>query len=193
MPQRRRRAGREQLLAAALHLFARDGIQATSLQDIANEAGVTKAGLYYHYKTKDEIVLDVLKPLLDALPAVTRRAEAHRTHTARVDEVLGGLIEIALYELSGFAVLMNDPYLTRLLSQQASMRQWWDDTSTLILGPDPDTQSRTGLAMFINGLSGTSRDPVMALLDDRTRRQHLLECGRRLLRAGGGPGARAAG
>ncbi|GAA1626830.1 TetR/AcrR family transcriptional regulator [Catellatospora bangladeshensis] len=178
----RRRTGRDQLLAVALRLFARDGIQATSLQDIADEAGVTKAGLYYHYKTKDEIVLDVLRPLLDALPAVTRRAEAHRTRTARVDEVLGGLIEIALYEHSGFAVLMQDPYLTRLLGQQESMRQWWDGTSTLILGPDPDPQTRIGLAMFINGLAGAGRDPAMTPLDDRSRRQALLECGRRLLR-----------
>ncbi|GAA1412584.1 TetR/AcrR family transcriptional regulator [Catellatospora coxensis] len=179
---RRRRTGRDQLLAVALELFARDGIQATSLQGIADEAGVTKAGLYYHYKTKDEIVLDVLKPLLDALPAVTRRAEAHRTRIARVDEVLGGLIEIALYEHSGFAVLMQDPYLTRLLSEQASMRQWWDDTTALILGSDPDPQIRIGLVMFINGLAGASRDPAMAHLDDRDRRQSLLECGRRLLR-----------
>ncbi|GIF98281.1 TetR family transcriptional regulator [Catellatospora citrea] len=182
VPPRRRRAGREQLLAAALRLFLRDGIQATSLQDIANASGVTKAGLYYHYKTKDEIVLDVLKPLLDALPAVTRRAEAHRTHAAQVDEVLGGLIEIALDERAGFAVLVNDPYLTQLLSQQPSMRQWWDDTAALLLGPDPDDQTRIGLAMFINGLPGASRDPAMAPLDDRSRRSHLLECGRRLLR-----------
>ncbi|MFC7245635.1 TetR/AcrR family transcriptional regulator [Catellatospora aurea] len=180
MPQRRR-GGRDQLLAVALRLFARDGIQATSLQGIADEAGVTKAGLYYHYKTKDEIVLDVLKPLLDALPAVTRRAEAHRTRAARVDEVLGGLIEIALHEHSGFVVLMQDPYLTRLLGQQESMRQWWDETSALMLGPDPDPQTRIGLAMFISGLVGASRDPAMADLDDRTRRQTLLECGRRLL------------
>ncbi|GAA1364515.1 TetR/AcrR family transcriptional regulator [Catellatospora chokoriensis] len=184
LPPRRRRAGREQLLAAALRLFLRDGIRATSLQAIADESGVTKAGLYYHYKAKDEIVLDVLKPLLDALPAVTRRAEAHRTHAAQVDEVLGGLIEIALDEHAGFTVLMNDPYLTQLLSQQASMRQWWDDTAALLLGPDPDDQTRIGLAMFINGLPGASRDPAMAPLDDRSRRRHLLECGRRLLQPG---------
>lgn len=184
VPPRRRRVGREQLLAAALQLFARDGIQATSLQDIATEAGVTKAGLYYHYKTKDEIVLDVLKPLLEALPAVTRRARAHRTRAARVDGVLGGLIDIALFEHSGFAVLMSDPYLARLLGQQASMRQWWDDTAALILGPDPDTQTQLGLAMFLNGLPGASRDPALANLDDQSRHGHLLECGRRLLRTG---------
>ncbi|MEV0457922.1 TetR/AcrR family transcriptional regulator [Catellatospora methionotrophica] len=182
-PPRRRRVGREQLLAAALRLFARDGIQTTSLQDIATEAGVTKAGLYYHYKTKDEIVLDVLRPSLDELPTVTRRAEAHRTRAARVDEVLGGIIDIALDENSGFAVLMKDPYLQQLLSQQESMRRWWDDATTLILGPEPDIEARIGLVMFINGLSGTSRDPVLAPLDDRSRRQQLLACGRRLLRA----------
>jgi AcrR family transcriptional regulator len=47
---------RAQILAVALRLFAEQGYDKTSLRAIADEVGVTKAGLYYHFRTKDDIV-----------------------------------------------------------------------------------------------------------------------------------------
>ena len=40
----------------ALKLFTEKGYEATSLREIAEALGVTKAALYYHFKTKDDIV-----------------------------------------------------------------------------------------------------------------------------------------
>lgn len=40
----------------AIELFTENGYEATSLREIAERLGVTKAALYYHFKTKDEIV-----------------------------------------------------------------------------------------------------------------------------------------
>jgi AcrR family transcriptional regulator len=40
----------------ALELFTENGYEATSLREIAERLGFTKAALYYHFKTKDEIV-----------------------------------------------------------------------------------------------------------------------------------------
>jgi AcrR family transcriptional regulator len=45
---RPRGAGRAQLHETALRLFARDGVEGTSLQAIADDMGVTKAAVYYH-------------------------------------------------------------------------------------------------------------------------------------------------
>ncbi|MEV0594921.1 TetR/AcrR family transcriptional regulator [Nonomuraea cavernae] len=47
---------RTRIQEIALRLFTEQGYEATSLREIAEELGVTKAALYYHFKTKDDIV-----------------------------------------------------------------------------------------------------------------------------------------
>src|SRR5881628_394048 len=47
---------RSRVQKVALELFIEQGYEQTSLREIAERLGVTKAALYYHFKTKDEIV-----------------------------------------------------------------------------------------------------------------------------------------
>jgi AcrR family transcriptional regulator len=51
---------RDQLLDAASTLFARDGIQATSLEQIAAEAGFTRGAVYSNFADKDALVVALL-------------------------------------------------------------------------------------------------------------------------------------
>jgi AcrR family transcriptional regulator len=46
---------KENILHAALRLFARDGYEAASVSDIAGELGMTKGALYKHYRNKRDI------------------------------------------------------------------------------------------------------------------------------------------
>ena len=46
---------KERILDEALKLFAQSGYMGTSMNDIADRMGVTKAALYKHYKSKQEI------------------------------------------------------------------------------------------------------------------------------------------
>jgi len=48
---------RERILDAALDLFTEQGFDGTSLRQIAEQLGVTKAALYYHFTSKDDILL----------------------------------------------------------------------------------------------------------------------------------------
>jgi AcrR family transcriptional regulator len=47
---------RERIQAVALELFAEQGYEKTSLREVAERLGVTKAALYYHFKSKEDIV-----------------------------------------------------------------------------------------------------------------------------------------
>lgn len=47
---------RARIQSVALELFTEQGYETTSLREIAERLGVTKAALYYHFKSKDEIV-----------------------------------------------------------------------------------------------------------------------------------------
>ena len=46
---------RENILLTALHLFAKNGYEAVSVNDIASEIGITKGALYKHYRNKRDI------------------------------------------------------------------------------------------------------------------------------------------
>ncbi|MBI1816031.1 MAG: TetR/AcrR family transcriptional regulator [Deltaproteobacteria bacterium] len=52
---------RRELLDVAIDCFARFGYQATSIDRIAREAGVTKGALYYHFKDKGELLFEAVK------------------------------------------------------------------------------------------------------------------------------------
>ncbi|MFD8594795.1 TetR/AcrR family transcriptional regulator [Kitasatospora sp. NPDC059646] len=62
---------RARIIDVALELFAEHGYEKTSLREIADRLGVTKAALYYHFKTKDDIVRGIVEkmaaPLDDAI------------------------------------------------------------------------------------------------------------------------------
>jgi AcrR family transcriptional regulator len=68
-------ARREQLLATALEVFAHQGFHATSMNDVAEAAGVTKPVLYQHFASKRDLYL----ALLDEVGGRLLRAIAEAT------------------------------------------------------------------------------------------------------------------
>jgi TetR/AcrR family transcriptional regulator len=68
----------EQILVAATRLFAARGFDGASLQDIAEEVGIRKPSLLYHYPSKDDLRRAVLESLLsrwnDVLPRLLKAA-----------------------------------------------------------------------------------------------------------------------
>lgn len=81
VPDRRRgsyakgRAARELILQTALDVIGRKGYTATSLRDIADEAGMTQAGLLHHFDTKENLLAEVLR----------KRDEVDRQHFSPAD------------------------------------------------------------------------------------------------------------
>ncbi|KUL39615.1 TetR/AcrR family transcriptional regulator [Streptomyces regalis] len=61
--QRRRGNTRQRIQDVALELFAEQGYEKTSLREIAERLEVTKAALYYHFKTKEEIIVSLFEDL----------------------------------------------------------------------------------------------------------------------------------
>jgi AcrR family transcriptional regulator len=90
---------RERIQAIALELFAEQGYEKTSLREIAERLGVTKAALYYHFKSKEDIVRSFVEDYRAELEQVIAwgasqprtpgtRAEILRRYTGIVSEQL---------------------------------------------------------------------------------------------------------
>jgi AcrR family transcriptional regulator len=61
---------RERIVATTMKLATAQGFAATSLRQIADPLGVTVAGLYYYYETKDDLLGDVLRAYLDRIDGI---------------------------------------------------------------------------------------------------------------------------
>jgi AcrR family transcriptional regulator len=95
----------------ATELFARRGFAAVSLRDIAQAVGVTKAALYYHFPSKDDLYWEVLRELLNRIGAVIREETRSPSPTG---EKIRRLTEIAILGLppdaADLATMVHDAH-----------------------------------------------------------------------------------
>ncbi|HZE34265.1 MAG TPA: TetR/AcrR family transcriptional regulator [Actinoallomurus sp.] len=66
----RRSGTRERIQAVAVELFAEHGYEKTSLREIAERLDVTKAALYYHFNTKEAIVVSLFEDLIAGIDGI---------------------------------------------------------------------------------------------------------------------------
>lgn len=95
--QQQRGNTRQRIQDVALGLFAEQGYEKTSLREIAERLEVTKAALYYHFKTKEDILTSIFDDLtrpIDELIAWGKEQphtlETKRTLLSRYSEILVG-------------------------------------------------------------------------------------------------------
>jgi AcrR family transcriptional regulator len=84
----RRGDTRDKIQKVALELFAEQGYDKTSLREIAERLGVTKAALYYHFKTKEEIVTSLLDDFRAQVDEIIEWAQAQEMDDEIRREVL---------------------------------------------------------------------------------------------------------
>jgi AcrR family transcriptional regulator len=92
---------RERIQSVALELFAEQGYEKTSLREIAERLGVTKAALYYHFKSKEDIVRSFTEDYVQELDALLAwasdqplDAEGRAVLLARYSHIVSHRIEV---------------------------------------------------------------------------------------------------
>src|SRR5882757_1685083 len=112
--RQRRGDTRQRIQDVALELFSEQGYEKTSLREIAEHLDVTKAALYYHFKTKEEILISLFQDLTRPLDELIEwgRQQPHTLDTKK--EVLRQYSEA----LSGAA-----PLFRFMQENQATVRE----------------------------------------------------------------------
>ena len=125
------REGRDELLAAALRVFARRGYRQAGVDEIAAAAGYSKGALYWHFSGKEDLLLALLEERIDAPmremvallasapPDRDMSVEASREFARRLSEER----DAVLLEREYWSLAIRDPELrARYAERQAELR-----------------------------------------------------------------------
>lgn len=83
------------ILAEATGLFVARGYRGISMREIAEAVGISKAGLYYHFKDKEELFLAILTANLDTVAQIVRAACRQDASTrARIAQMLRAILAL---------------------------------------------------------------------------------------------------
>ena len=118
-----RKLTRARLIEAALHLFATSGYEHATVDDISQQAGYSKGAYYFHFSTKDDILLELLRIWAEGRSTVLA-AEGDGTETAEsIERMLASFFSYqdapAWYAvlLEFWAQAVRNPEVSKRLSQ----------------------------------------------------------------------------
>ena len=104
----KRRYDIDSLTDVALRVFARKGYDGASMDDVAAEAGITKASIYHHARGKEALLARGLGRALSALEAIPREAAATDGRPAqRLRYVVRRVVETTTRHLAEVTVLFR--------------------------------------------------------------------------------------
>src|SRR3954451_6179108 len=128
VPQRAGTDPRADIIAAATHLFARRGIAATTMAEIAEAAGLGASSLYYWFRSKQQILEVIVE---DVNRAPLRHAEQVASGEGPVLDRLRDLIRFDVETLCALPFDINEVHRLAREDDDAFAR-YWDDRSRLV-------------------------------------------------------------
>ncbi|TMR11438.1 TetR family transcriptional regulator [Nonomuraea turkmeniaca] len=151
----------ERILEAARALFAARGYRATSMQAIADEVGISKAALYYHFDSKEEILRRLTIPLLDELEAVLAEAESGDSAEEVRWRAIEGYVDVHLRHRQTLTMLVKDMTLLVQAPIADRFRTAIALANELVAGPGCGLEQRVRACQVVAGLA----DPVVLFRD----------------------------
>jgi TetR/AcrR family transcriptional regulator, cholesterol catabolism regulator len=95
----------EELLSNAIQLFSRGGFRETSLQEIADELGITRPLFYYYFESKEDLLWRIIGHLGDTLLEQARPiAVADEPPTRRLTRLFERHVETLLENVDAFRI-----------------------------------------------------------------------------------------
>jgi AcrR family transcriptional regulator len=179
-PEPARVGPRDRVALTARTLFAQHGVDATSMQMVADELGVSKSAVFYHFPTKRELVEACAGLELAGLEAAVDAAEAATTRSEARQLLLQFAADRAVQRRREPTNLLNDPAMVRFLDEQGRFRALIVRFQRAFFDLDIPT-GRVDAAILNVVMSHTVKDPLVDDIDDDELRSELLRVAQRLL------------
>jgi TetR/AcrR family transcriptional regulator, cholesterol catabolism regulator len=159
---------RQMILDTATTVFAEKGIVATTVRDISERYGIQSGSLYHHFKSKEEMIAEILLPIVtsqvetfdrisaetdDPIETLSRAITAAVAQTAAKPDV-ARILRNSEYQIRDYAGLDEVVRLRRALRQRIE-RVVADGISRGQFRPDVDP--RVASMVFFDGVLGAYR------------------------------------
>ncbi|GAB3406011.1 TetR/AcrR family transcriptional regulator [Flindersiella endophytica] len=172
---------REQICAIATELFNEQGYDKTSLREIADRLGVTKAALYYHFKSKEEIVWTIVDDYLAEVDDVIASAGQQPATPEARRETLERYAEVVGQQIGSMRFFQQNPSGLKSTELGQKFRTRMGELHKALLPQDPSDRDR--LHAFLAVITQHIASEVLkdSDADKATRAKTALEVGLELL------------
>ncbi len=121
----RRGSVKQRVLESAVTLFAERGYDATSVSDIVEHAGVTKGAMYHYFTAKEDLLLEIYRPLLnEQITNLDTIMAANLTATERIRRISQSTIETTASRAREVAVFSRDSTRLGAAGLEELQHQW---------------------------------------------------------------------
>ena len=141
---------KQRIKTVARELFTRQGVQKTSLQEIADRLGITKPALYYHFSSREELVRSILQPLIDEGEEFLRAHEALEEVDPRA--LLEGYFDFHLRHRDEMTLILTELTTLSELGLIEMVLAWRERLAELLYGPEPTLDQAAGAVIAFGGL-----------------------------------------
>ncbi|MGW4329254.1 TetR/AcrR family transcriptional regulator [Nocardia sp. NPDC004573] len=173
---------------AAVKLFGAKGFEQTSLREVADAVGITKASLYYHYASKLDLLLAIIDPIVDHMRSVVDDLDRMPHDAESIRQVLRTYLRGLIHHRDAGALVVRDTVAIinamadrypDLMDASQALREW-------LAGPDAteEAQLRACAALEVIGVALVSKELVPGA-DDSLVESSLLDAATCVLAGGG--------
>jgi len=154
---------RDKILKAARNIVAKQGIQDATLQAIADGAGISKGSLYYYYRSKDDILYDIMEQDNAESMKMAGRVDRDFFDKEKIikDIISGTMDRIASKDKNSISVHLQGEALrgnrTLMKKYRAKYTEWAGDVEKVIMaihGIESCALTRTYAALFLAAVDG---------------------------------------
>ncbi|WP_280496497.1 TetR/AcrR family transcriptional regulator [Nocardia asiatica] len=173
---------------AAVKLFGAKGFEQTSLREVADAVGITKASLYYHYASKLDLLLAIIDPIVDHMRSVVVGLDQVPHDAENIRQVLRRYLRGLIHHRDAGALVVRDTVAIvnimadrypDLMNASNALREW-------LAGPDATEEARLRAcaALEVIGVALVSKELVPGA-DDALVESSLLDAATCVLAGGG--------
>jgi TetR/AcrR family transcriptional regulator, cholesterol catabolism regulator len=121
------------IVSSAAEMFARKGIGATTVREIADAVGVLSGSLYHHFESKDAIVEEILVGYLDSIQSrYATVLESGRSAAESLHDLVLASLRVATEQPNATAIYQNElhylreqPRFADVLAAASNVQQTW--------------------------------------------------------------------
>ena len=170
---------RSRVQKVALELFAEQGYEKTSLREIAERLGVTKAALYYHFKSKEDIVHSLTDDYFAEIDGLVEWAKDQPRSDATRREVLDRYVSIVLGGSEVFRFLEQNRASVQAMEagkeRFARFRDRLDALVDVLAGPEAPLRDRVRATTAVLAVGATCMFYLQQVDDHDKLRAIVLE------------------